>query len=273
MSANAQKQKNIYTNVYPKFISGLISQTITWPIEYSKIIRQLPINKDKKLLTVLRNDYSKYGVRNLFKSMIPHAITSGPRVLVRLQTYEYLKGSEIGEKADISRIMISGGIAGAIEGSSVMAPSELVKVMLINNPKYSVWNCVSDIYRHRGFLGFYKGMTSTVMRHTINQASSLSMYEYLSPKTKKILPENVVKYNSLISGVTAGIFSVYITAPFDVIKTYQQRNITKESLRESVKKIYANCKIPGFFQGAFLRALRVGPLHSIMYFMYDILKK
>ena len=30
--------------------------------------------------------------------------------LKTIQTYEYLKGSEIGEKADISRIMISGGI-------------------------------------------------------------------------------------------------------------------------------------------------------------------
>ena len=31
---------------------------------------QRPGNKDKKLFTVLRNDYFKYGFRNLFKSMI-----------------------------------------------------------------------------------------------------------------------------------------------------------------------------------------------------------
>ena len=257
-----------YTNLYPKFISGLVSQTVTWPIEYSKIVRQLPGNKDKKLFTVLRNDYLKYGFRNLFKSMIPHGITSGPRVLVRLQTYEMLKGSEIGEQSNVYRTVLAGGIAGAIEGSIVMAPSELVKVMLINHPKYSVWKCVSEIYSQRGFFGFYKGMTSTVMRHTINQASSLSMYEWLYPQTKDIF-----KYNSLVTGVVAGVFSVYVTAPFDVIKTYQQRNVQKEPIRQSVRNIYINNGIPGFFQGAFLRSLRVGPLHSIMYFMYDVLKK
>jgi hypothetical protein len=257
-----------YINIFPKFISGLVSQTVTWPIEYCKIVRQLPGNSDKKLFTVLRNDYSKYGFRNLFKSMVPHAITSGPRVLVRLQTYEILKGSEIGEKSDVYRTVLAGGMAGAIEGSIVMAPSELVKVMLINHPEYSVWKCVSDIYSQRGFFGFYKGMTSTVMRHTINQSSSLSMYEWLSPQTKDIF-----KYNSLFTGVLAGIFSVYVTAPFDVIKTYQQRNVHKESIRQSIRSIYVNNGIPGFFQGAFLRSLRVGPLHSIMYFMYDVLKK
>lgn len=262
------KDRQTYANLYPKFISGLISQTVTWPIEYSKIVRQLPENRYKKLSTVLHNDYSKYGFRNLFKSMVPHAITSGPRVLVRLQTYEMLKGSEIGEKSDVYRTIFAGGIAGAIEGSIVMAPSELVKVMLINHPEYSVWECVSKIYTQRGFLGFYKGMTSTVMRHTINQASSLSMYEWLYPQTK-----DMFKYNSLVTGVFAGIFSVYITAPFDVIKTYQQRNVQKEAIRQSIKNIYVNNGIPGFFQGAFLRSLRVGPLHSIMYFMYDVLKK
>ena len=35
-----------YTNLYPKYFS-FSSQTILWPIEYSKIIRQLP-DKDKK---------------------------------------------------------------------------------------------------------------------------------------------------------------------------------------------------------------------------------
>ena len=40
-------EPQIYKNVYPKFISGLISQTVTWPIEYSKIVRQLPGNIDK----------------------------------------------------------------------------------------------------------------------------------------------------------------------------------------------------------------------------------
>ena len=108
-------------------------------------------------------------------------------------------------------------------------------------------------------------MTSTVMRHTINQASSLSMYEWLSSRTNK--------YNSLVTGVLAGVFSVYVTAPFDVIKTYQQRNVQKEKIRQSVRNIYVNNGILGFFHGAFLRSLRVGPLHSIMYFMYDVLKK
>jgi len=262
------KDQQKYTNIYPKFISGFISQTVTWPIEYSKIIRQLPGNKNKKLFSVLRHDYSKYGFRNLFKSMVPHAITSGPRVLVRLQAYEMIKGSEIGEKSDIYRTVLAGGIAGGIEGSIVMAPSELVKVMLINHPEYSIWKCVSKIYSQRGFLGFYKGMTSTVMRHTVNQAASLSMYEWLSPRTKDLFI-----YNSLFTGVFSGVFSVYVTAPFDVIKTYQQRNVQKEQIRKSVKNIYVNNGIPGFFQGAFLRSLRVGPLHSIMYFMYDVLKK
>ena len=89
-------------------------------------------------------------------------------------------------------------------------------------------------------------MTSTVMRHTINQASSLSMYEWLYPQTKDIF-----KYNSLVTGVVAGVFSVYVTAPFDVIKTYQQRNVQKEPIRQSVRNIYINNGIPGFFKELF----------------------
>ena len=184
-----------HTNLYPKFISGLVSQTVTWPIEYSKIVRQLPGNNHKKLFTVLRNDYSKYGFRNLFKSMVPHAITSGPRVLVRLQTYEMLKGSEIGEKSDVYRTVLAGGIAGAIEGSIVMAPSELVKVMLINHPEYSVWKCVSEIYYY--FKKYnYKTIIMGASFRNIDQVAALSGCDRLT-----INPTLITELSNKLSNV------------------------------------------------------------------------
>ena len=112
-----------------------------------------------------------------------------------------------------------------------------------------------------------QGYVPTLLRQSLNQASRFLFYQhykdYIIKKDKKFSP-----YHSLQGGVFAGIFSVIVSSPADVIKTQMQEG-KKERMISIIKRIYSDFGITGFWRGSLARMLRVAPGQGVMFFTYD----
>ena len=134
---------------------------------------------------------------------------------------------------------------------------------MIRNPNLTTRN----IIKQEGLKGLYQGYTPTLIRQSLNQASRFLFYqhykEYIIQKNKQFSP-----YHSLQGGVFAGIFSVIISTPADVLKTQMQEG-KKESILPIIKNIYKQFGISGFWRGSLARMLRVAPGQGVMFFTYE----
>jgi hypothetical protein len=134
---------------------------------------------------------------------------------------------------------------------------------MIKNSQLSI----KHIIKQEGLQGLYQGYIPTLIRQSLNQASRFLFYQhykdYIMQKNRQFSP-----YHSLQGGVFAGIFSVIISTPADVLKTQMQEG-KKERLIPIIKRIYKNSGISGFWRGSLARMLRVAPGQGVMFFTYE----
>eukprot|EP00124_Ichthyophonus_hoferi_P002882 Ihof_evm2s219 gene=Ihof_evmTU2s219 len=133
-------------------------------------------------------------------------------------------------------------IAGAMSGAAsrtVVAPLERTKIIyqLHQGPSPpTILQTLASIYRREGYAGFYKGNGANVLRMVPYMAVQFMAYE----NYKKIFvpPEdnNLFIAQRLLAGALAGMTSVCMTYPLDLVRT-----------RLSAQREVANRKYTGIF--------------------------
>jgi hypothetical protein len=248
-------------------ISGLISQGTTYPFEYLKIIKQLP-NYDAKIgvMNYLWKDIKQGNIKKIYNGSLSHMIVVFPRTAIKFYTFEKLN-----KNTNLSPIM-SGIMAGVIECVIGFIPSEVIKIKIINNKMRNINSSMSQvirqIYNNDGIKGFYKGGNLTIMRHGLSQGVCF----WINSKSKYICKQLNIKdtYCSIYSGILGGFLGTVVNNPFDVVKTYKQSsNYNNDSISTITKKIYNKGGYSEFYNGFSIRALKMVPLYSIMFFSYD----
>ena len=81
--------------IYAGSMTGLISQSITWPMEYIKIKRQM---NGKSIINNFKYEYNKYGLRGFSRGLGYHLGGGIPRVALRFYTFELLSKNGIDNK-------------------------------------------------------------------------------------------------------------------------------------------------------------------------------
>lgn len=247
-----------------KSLIGVLSQGITWPLEYAKIMRQMENNNGKNTYNMMKNDIKTNGMKIMFRSMIPNVISSVPRFITRFTIYENMM------KSNNKMINMSAGVtAGAFEAAIIMTPSEAIKIQLIKQPDKTIIQTIKHIWHINGIMGFWKGGTPTIIRQGSTQGISLYTNQILNP----VLTPHLGKSTGIVTGIIGGALAVMINNPIDVIKTRQQEKMDAAKIKNEIYKIYKINGLKGFYDGALFRICRIAPLHGITYFLYDLLKK
>lgn len=279
MSINV-KEKSLTHELYNKALVGFISQTATWPLEYTKFLRQIPLydyTKERNIGSAFYHDIKKNGFKNMFRSSIPQSLSAIPRTILRFSVYETLNGGKIGETGgETSKIkqFRNAFIAGGMEAFFIMTPIEVMKVQLIQDgSKNNSTGVLKNFYMKNGIQGFWKGGSTTTLRQASTQGVSIACYESIQKSVMNITGLEK-QSTSMTSGILAGILAVYTNNPIDVIKTHQQSHIEgkKESIKDICNNIVKKHGFKGFYNGAFIRASRVAPLHGLTYWLYEKLK-
>ncbi|RKP20915.1 mitochondrial carnitine/acylcarnitine carrier protein CACL-like protein, partial [Rozella allomycis CSF55] len=189
------------------------------------------------------------------------------------------------EKPSLEQIFVAGAGSGFLN-SIISGPTELAKIQLQNQVKKGdrnaykgTFNCLSRIYRVKGFRGCFRGISATILRETPSYGAYFSSYEYICRKLSKDGDSSQLNPMLLMfAGGMAGICSWITTYPFDVVKTVMQSEHFDQPFRYRntwavFKDHYKNHGINFFFRGLNATIVRAFPTNAVTFFAYSTAMK
>lgn len=176
-----------------------------------------------------------------------------------------------------------GGIAGGI-GATFVYPIDLVKTRMQNQRNGSVKlyansiDCFKQVWRHEGFLGFYRGLGPQL----IGVAPEKSIKLVTNEAVKELIfgddgtGENITTLQEIIAGGSAGASQVIFTNPLEIVKIRLQ--IAGEIARKTgavpkkASTIVRELGFTGLYKGASACFARDIPFSAIYFPLYNYLK-
>ena len=166
---NIDTGKNSSTSILNKSLVGMLSQGLTWPLEYIKIVKQFDGVGGKSIANIIKNDIKTNGILVVYKGLMPQIITSVPRFTIRFSVYESLNKYNT-NNSEVMKFG-TGLIAGGVESTFVCTPNEAIKMQMIKN-KATIFPTIHNIYNANGIGGFWKGGIATISRQSTTQGIS-----------------------------------------------------------------------------------------------------
>ena len=229
---------------YNKYIagglSGIVEVLCTHPFDYLKTKKQEFAQR-----SINNNFYKlilKEPILNIYNGILPRILGVSPMRFIFWgvidTTTVYLKDYKLN---NFTKVIIIGSTSGFFQ-TLIDNPIELIKIQQISKQKI---NYKKILFKNYGYL-------STLIRNSIFNSNIIFFC------LKKEEDNNL--YNFFISAC-GGVSGTFFTQPFDYIKTYQQRNKSKESIlkllsyniKKNPKKLYT-----GFLHRSLLNFFAMG---------------
>lgn len=273
------KSKSTTKNLIAGGGAGAIEAMIMYPTEFVKTQLQLQ-GGNRGALALARDTVASKGVLGLYKGLSTLVVGSIPKASVRFAAFSYLSTHVFTGELNTAQTLACGLGAGVAEAVIAVTPTETIKTKMINDqnlakPQYrGLVHGVSSIIRNEGLGGVYKGVVPTMMKQGTNQMVRFLIYG----KIKKFLSGNsgeVHLWQSLVGGSAAGFVSVYVTMPFDVVKTRMQglEASRYKSTPDCFVSILKNEGVLAFWKGTGPRLGRVCFSGAITFASYETLMK
>lgn len=164
----------------------------------------------------------------------------------------------------------------------VVNPITVVKTrfeVVGNNQYKSISEALKTITQKEGLKGFYKGITSTIMRDVPYSGLQYSSYRFGMDMCKNYGIDNPYKSPlvvSLIGGFSA-VFAVMMTYPFDNMRVRYQCNdqvhVAQPSISTMAAQIYREEGIRGFYLGYVPRIMKKGVSSALSWVVFEKLRK
>ncbi|OTB08133.1 hypothetical protein M426DRAFT_317233 [Hypoxylon sp. CI-4A] len=154
----------------------------------------------------------------------------------------------------VLRSFVAGGLAGCAAKTTV-APLDRVKILFqTSNPQFAKYQgswagfgiALRDIYAHDGVLGLFRGHSATLLKIYPYAAIKFVAYEQYRAVFIGSKRSNETWIRRFLSGASAGVTSVFLTYPLEVIRVrlaFETKH-RRTSLVEICKKIYLEQPLP-----------------------------
>ncbi|EYE97299.1 putative mitochondrial carrier protein [Aspergillus ruber CBS 135680] len=130
--------------------------------------------------------------------------------------------SKIGEP--VVAAFIAGGVAGAVS-RTIVSPLERLKILLqiqsVGREEYklSIWKALVKMWREEGWRGFMRGNGTNCIRIVPYSAVQFGSYNFYKKYAENSPGADLSPIRRLLCGGAAGITSVIITYPLDIVRT------------------------------------------------------
>uniref|UniRef100_A0A914YL24 S-adenosylmethionine mitochondrial carrier protein n=1 Tax=Panagrolaimus superbus TaxID=310955 RepID=A0A914YL24_9BILA len=229
-----------------------------------------PIDTIKTRLQSSQGFIKSGGFKNVYRGMGSVAVGSAPGAALFFTTYYAGKQVLKTESAwgDAFRASFAEMIACLIR-----VPTEIIKQRAqASTSQKSLSMIARNIYKTNGFLGFYRGYSTTIMREIPFSFIEFPIWEFLKRKLAVYLGRDKCQpFESAVCGSIAGSFAAAVTTPLDVVKTRVMlyEGVKHASAISMFTKIYQNEGIAIFFSGIVPRTLWMGIGGYIFFFAYE----
>lgn len=282
-------------------VTGAIESLVTYPTEFVKTNLQLQDKKNPKykgMWDCCRSTVQEHGLLGLYRGLTPLLVGSIPKQASRWGMYESACDAAVALRrrfADSSsppvtrkhltllEVSVCGFAAGSAEAIVAVIPTETVKTRLIEDqrlahPRFQrmhLGEVLTTLVREEGFGAVYRGVQNTVMKQGINQSVRFPVQLAVMNVLCLRAPERRKHpfWNGL-GGFVAGLFSVAVTQPFDVVKTRMQgsgRTQYKGSF-DCWSTIARSEGLSAFYVGTLARGVRVGMNVALTFTLFPMVK-
>jgi len=181
-------------------IAGYAVCHITNPLHVVKVQQQTEqIQKSSSIISVCQKLWKQHGVRSLFRGYMPHAVMESLGRGVYMATFEgskqiwdsdFLHSIGLNDDGDchrnnqlsLGRRLICGSLAGVAAWVAAY-PFDVVRNNMMRaarngkRPTTRTFQCARNILQTEGVMGFYRGLTFTVLRAGPVAAVTLATYD------------------------------------------------------------------------------------------------
>ncbi|KAF9741915.1 hypothetical protein PMIN06_011919 [Paraphaeosphaeria minitans] len=257
--------------------AGAVESAVTYPFEFAKTRVQLhtaPTSR-KNPFSVIASVARIEGFSALYTGSSCMVVGTAFKTSVRILTFYRLRDHLSDDKGTLSpaRGVLAGVLAGTVESVIAVTPIERMKTLLIedaiNTKKLyrSEFQAFKFLVRTHGLSSLYHGMVST----TIKQASTSGIKMGFYNVEKEIARRSGLQQSSPLTfamGALAGTVTVYLTQPFDTIKTRAQ-SARGSDIRETCRNILYEHGVREFWSGSTSRLGRLVVSTGIFYTVFE----
>lgn len=283
------ENKNIFSKATSDFminmtiggLSGVISRTITAPLELQKIQQQNRYMPNTTLIEVIK----KEGLTGLWKGNYVNSIRIFPQTAINFAVYNFSKSylfncSFLSPIKDNSMILnfLSGTIAGLVSMSAIY-PLENIRSRLSLQTNKNHYKSVVDVFRKTPLSQLYNGLRMSLIGFAPYNSLNFMFYGYLKshPYFETYKLENPLIYQLLCGGF-AGSFAVTFTYPTDLIRRrlqlqgFDKAVPTYSGITDCIKKVYKNeGGIPALYRGLGACYIKIFPAIAIQFWAMETL--
>jgi len=179
-----------------------------------------------------------------------------------------------------SKHFCAGGIAGAVSRTTV-SPLERLKILFqvqpANAKQYtSISGSLAKMYKDEGWRGYFKGNGTNIVRIVPYSAAQFAAFEKFKKMLIKEGEKDLTPLNRLNAGAMAGIVSVVVTYPLDLIRTrLSVQSVTDPQYKGIVDAWMTIMRSEGIFalfKGITPTVLGVAPYVGLNFMTYETLK-
>ncbi|OJJ67518.1 hypothetical protein ASPBRDRAFT_661675 [Aspergillus brasiliensis CBS 101740] len=192
----------------------------------------------------------------------------------------------------VAAAFIAGGVAGAVS-RTLVSPLERLKILLqiqsVGREEYklSIWKALVKIGKEEGWRGFMRGNGTNCIRIIPYSAVQFGSYNFYKKFAESSPNAELSAMHRLLCGAAAGITSVTITYPLDIVRTrlsIQSASFEALSHREAGERlpgmfatmvlIYRNeGGIVGLYRGIIPTVAGVAPYVGLNFMTYESVRK
>jgi len=259
----------MFENLLIGGMAGVISRTVTAPLELYKIQRQNQYLKDAKISQVLR----KEGIRYLWKGNMTNCLRAFPQFSCN---YAIFKSSKEHIFSDIQheklRDFLSGGVAGVVAMGAIY-PLETIRTRLSLQMNKSHYANPYQVLRKLRLSELYRGLGISILGFGPFSAFNFMFYYNYA----KMLENTGLNSTStkLLAGGMAGMCALSITYPTDLLRRhFQMAGFSNEvpkykGIFDGFRTVVIADGIRGLYKGLLAAYIRVIPCLAIQFWCLE----
>ena len=255
----------MYIDLLVGGFSGVISRTLTAPLELYKLQRQNPFMPHSTIRDVIK----KEGIQHLWKGNTTNCLRVFPQTAINYHVFEFSRNNVFDE---IENTEIKNFLSGSAGGSVSMIctyPLETIRSRLSLQHAHGHYKGLFDAYKTIPVRDLYRGLRMSIMGFAPFTAISFSCYfRYKTELEKSPIQKDIVK---ILAGGCAGSTAITITYPTDLIRRrLQLQNFDKSvpkytGILNCIRTIVQKEGILGLYRGLFASYIKLFPTIGVQF--------
>lgn len=277
LSTPSKKKTSTPILLFSSAIAGGTEALATYPFEYAKTRVQLQTvpglhhNPFAVIMNVARTD----GLGAIYTGCSTLVLGTAFKVGVRFFSFNYFRRHLADSNGALTptRGILAGALAGMAESVVAVTPTERLKTFLIDNARSQVkayrgeLHAYEDIIRTQSIRGLWRGLVPTVLKQSSTQGVKMGSYNVIREFSRRHeVPQN--GSTAFVTGALAGTVTVYVTQPFDTIKTWAQ-SARGTGTVGAFQSVVQQTGVRGLWSGSTSRVGRLAFSSSILYTVYE----